>query len=136
MQNTHGFLSKDFKGKFTFRHKNATLQDTHWLTTQEDKRSLAPLERKVLNRIYGPVCGGQNNNREVYGLPKKLDITKVIKIRRPRRGMKRTCRHFLRMPMVFTSDIYNFFFLNTHVYCQIHWRVLFIGGYPISARAQ
>ena len=54
-----------------------------WITTKNDERGLSMLKRKVLRRIYGPICeGGQWQKRynreleELYNEPNTVNIIK------------------------------------------------------------
>jgi hypothetical protein len=59
-----------------------------WMLTKADELALSTFERKVLRKIYGPVCGREEwrirYNHELYQLYKTPNITRVIKITRLR----------------------------------------------------
>ena len=58
-----------------------------WTLNSNDKHLLRIFERKILRRIYGPVCGNNGEwrirtNRELEQLMKNEDIVRFIKSRR------------------------------------------------------
>jgi hypothetical protein len=58
------------------------------LVTKADEEKLRTLERRILRKIYGPICeNGARRikyNDELYSLCKDLDIVRVIKVARIR----------------------------------------------------
>jgi hypothetical protein len=61
-----------------------------WTTTKNDERRLSIFERKILRRIYGPICEeGQWRKRysrepeELYNEPNVVNVMKPSRLRGP-----------------------------------------------------
>jgi len=59
-----------------------------WVLSKADELRLGAFERKILSRIYGPICGGairrSRYNEELYRLYDETDLVTAIKITRLR----------------------------------------------------
>ncbi|XP_073848775.1 uncharacterized protein [Musca autumnalis] len=92
-------LSKQFKNKATSRQTKITLYKTlilpvlmygseAWVLAQADKAVLGVFERKILRKIYGPICVDgeyrRRMNHELYQLYKDMNIVKRIEMQRLR----------------------------------------------------
>jgi hypothetical protein len=59
-----------------------------WLLSKADELRLAVLERKILGRIYGPICEGpiwrSRYNEELYRLYDETDLVTTVRITRLR----------------------------------------------------
>ncbi|XP_073814500.1 uncharacterized protein [Musca autumnalis] len=92
-------LSKQFRNKATSRQTKITLYKTlilpvlmygseAWVLAQADKAVLCVFERKILRKIYGPICvDGEYRRRmniELYQLYNDINIVERIEIQRLR----------------------------------------------------
>jgi hypothetical protein len=58
-----------------------------WLLSRADELCLGVIERKILRRIYGPICGEatwRSRYNELYRLYDETDLVTTIKITRLR----------------------------------------------------
>jgi hypothetical protein len=59
-----------------------------WALSKVDEARLGVFERKILRRIYGPLCEGElwrsRYNEELYHLYDEIDLVTAIRISRPR----------------------------------------------------
>ena len=92
-------LNKQFKNKALSRRTKVTLYKTlilpvllygaeTWVLTTADEALLGVFERKILRRIYGPICVNneyrRRMNQELYELYSDMDIVRRIRIQRLR----------------------------------------------------
>lgn len=92
-------LCKQFRNKATSRQTKLTLYKTlilpvllygseAWVLAQADEAALGVFERKILRKIYGPICiDGEYRrrmNHELYHLYSDIDIVRRIELQRLR----------------------------------------------------
>ena len=55
-----------------------------WVLSKADESRLGVFERKILRRVYGPICEGARYTEELYRLYDETDLVTTIRITRIR----------------------------------------------------